>query len=58
MATQKRTKQVFKGILLHTTMIALMLFIAGIDSLYDKGYLFPSIMVIAALLYACFKVTK
>lgn len=29
---------ILKGILLYTTIISVLLFICGIDSLYDNGY--------------------
>ena len=55
MAIQDKIILVFKGILLYTTMIAAMLFIAGVDSLYDKGYFFQSVIAVVALIYACYK---
>lgn len=56
MATQERTILVLKGILLYITMIASMLFVGGVDSLYDNGYFFYSIIIVAGLIYACYKV--
>ena len=45
-----------KGILLYTTMIAAMLFIAGIDSIYDNDYFIEAIIIVAGLIYLCYKI--
>lgn len=44
---------VYKGTLLYTTMIATMLFIAGIDSIYDNGFFFEGIFIVGCLIWAC-----
>lgn len=44
---------VYKGILLYTTMIATMLFIAGVDSIYDNGFFFEGIFIVGCLIWAC-----
>lgn len=36
-------------------MIAAMLYIAGVDSIYDNGYFFPATGIVALLIYACYK---
>lgn len=54
MATSK-IKLALKGILFYATIIAVSFFIAGIDSIYDEGYFFVSIIIVSALVYACYK---
>ena len=55
MAIEDKIKLVFKGILFYTTAIAAMLFICGVDGICDKGYLTESIIIIAGMIYACYK---
>lgn len=55
MVTKDKIKLVLKGILLYTTAISICLFMAMIDSIYNNGYFIHSIIVIAALICACFK---
>lgn len=47
---------ILKGILFYTAMIATMLFICSIDSLYDKGHLFYTLIIIVSLIIVCYKV--
>lgn len=49
-------KLVFKGILLYTTLIVCILSVAGIDSIYDKGYFLIDIVICAGLVYSCYKI--
>lgn len=51
----KRFKLILKGVLLYVTTFAIMLFILGIDSIYDNGYFIPSIIVCVILYYTCYK---
>lgn len=52
-------KLIIKGILLYTTIITTMLYMCGIDSIYDNGYFFVATSIIALLIYACYKtITK
>lgn len=46
---------VCKGILLYTTFILSMLYIGGVDSIYDQGYFIPATIVVATLIYVCYK---
>lgn len=55
MATEDKIKLVFKGILLYTTIIAVILFIGGVDSIYDNGYFTEGIILVAGMIYACYK---
>lgn len=51
----KRFKLILKGVLLWVTAFAVMLFISGVDSIYDNGYFIQSLIVIAVMCYACYK---
>ena len=51
----RKFKLTIKGIMLWITAFAVMLFISGVDSIYDNGYLIHSIIVCAVLCYACYK---
>lgn len=51
----KTIKLILKGILLYTTMIAAMLYVCGVDSIYDNGYFFPATGIVALLIYICYK---
>ena len=51
----KRFKLILKGVLLWITAFVTVLFIAGIDSIYDNGYFIPSIIVCAVPCYTCYK---
>lgn len=48
-----RFKLIIKGILLWTTSFMTMLFIAGVDSLYDNGYFFQTLIVVIAMCCTC-----
>ena len=48
-------KLIIKGILLYMTTLVIMMFIIGIDSIYDQGYFFYGIMLIAVLIFMCYK---
>lgn len=51
----KTIKLILKGILLYTTIIAAMLYICGVDSIYDNGYFLPATGIVALLIYICYK---
>lgn len=51
----KTIKLILKGILLYTTIIAAMLYICGVNSIYDNGYFLPAIGIVALLIYICYK---
>lgn len=44
-----------KGILLYSTSIIILLFLSGVDSIYDNGIFLHSIGVITILLLLCKK---
>lgn len=48
-------KLILKGILLYTTMILAMLYICGVDSIYDNGYFLPATGIVVLLIYICYK---
>lgn len=50
-----RIKLILKGVLLWVTAFAVILFISGIDSIYDNGCFIHSIVICAVLCYACYK---
>lgn len=50
-----KTKLILKGILLYTTMIVAILFICSVDSIYNRGFFFPAICIVAILIYICYK---
>lgn len=55
MNTSYKIKLTLKGILFYVTIIAIYLFVAGIDSIYDEGHLLISTVIVASLIYACYK---
>ena len=48
-------KLIFKGVLLYVTTFAVLIFIAGLESIYEHGYFIHSIIVCAVLCYTCYK---
>lgn len=51
----KTIKKILKGVLLWVTALTVMLFISGVDSITDQGYLVPWMIVCAVLYYLCYK---
>ena len=51
----KRFKLILKGVLLYVTAFVVILFIGGVDSIYDNGWFIQFIIICAALCYACYK---
>lgn len=51
----KTIKMIFKGMLLYITTLVTMIFMMGVDSIYDQGYFFYGIMLVAALVFVCYK---
>ena len=49
-------KLIIKGMLLYMTTLVIMIFIMGIDSIYDQGYFFHGLILVAALIFVCYKV--
>ena len=48
-------KLILKGIMLWTTAFMSALFIAGIDSIYDNGYILQTIAAVALMIFCCHK---
>ena len=48
-------KFIIKGILLWTTAFVTILFIAGVDSIYDNGYFFQTFIAIVVMIFCCCK---
>ena len=51
----KRFKLILKGVLLWVTTFTIILFMSGVDSIYDNGYFIHSIVVCGILCYTCYK---
>lgn len=51
----KQFKLVCKGTLLYLTTFITLLWISIIDIIYDNGYFIQSILIIASLIYICYK---
>ena len=51
----KRVKLFIKGVLLYVTTLVVLLYMSDIDSIYDQGYFFYGIMLIAVLIFMCYK---
>lgn len=51
-------KELMKAILLYVTIIAGVLYICAIDSLYDNGWLLVATLLMALLIYVCKKLLK
>lgn len=50
-----KAKLIIKGVLLHVTTLATILFICGIESIVESGYLIPYIIVMAILIFSCYR---
>lgn len=50
-----KVKLILKGLLLHTTVLFILFFIAAIDSIYDNGWFIQSIIICTTLIYTCYK---
>ena len=48
-------KKILKGLLLWATTLMVILFMSGVDSITDQGYLVPWLVVCAILCYLCYK---
>jgi hypothetical protein len=51
----KRIKLFLKGVLLYITTLITLLYMMGIDSIYDQGYFFHGMILVAALIFVCYK---
>lgn len=46
---------ILKGLLLYTTIIAIVLYICAVESLLINGYLLISTLIVIGLIYSCKK---
>lgn len=51
----RKFKLIIKGILLWTTAFVTILFVAGVDSIYDNGYFFQTLIAVAVMIFCCYK---
>lgn len=51
----KTIKMVLKGMLLYITTLVTLIFMMGVDSIYDQRYFFYGIMLVATLIFVCYK---
>ena len=48
-------KLIIKGMLLYITILATIIFMMGIDSIYDNGYFFHGLILVLVLVGVCYK---
>ena len=48
-------KLITKGMLLWTTAFVTILFVAGVDSIYDNGYFFQTFIAVVVMIFCCYK---
>ena len=51
----KTFKLIIKGVLLYVTTLVTSLYMCGIDSIYDNGYSFHGLILVAILIGVCYK---
>lgn len=51
-----RFKFILKGVLLWVTAFAVILFLLGVDSLYDNGYFIHALVICIVLCYTCYEI--
>ena len=53
-----KIKLIIKGVMVWTTILSALLFIMGIDSIYDSGYFFQTFIAVMIMCYTCFKLVS
>lgn len=48
-------KLIIKGVLLYVTTLVTLLYMMGIDSIYDNGYFFHGLILVLILIGMCYK---
>lgn len=48
-------KLITKGVLLYVTILVTLLYMMGIDSIYDNGYFFHGLILVLILIGVCYK---
>lgn len=51
----KKFKLIIKGVLLYITTLATLLYMMGIDSIYNNGYFFHGLVLVLMLIGVCYK---
>lgn len=51
----KTFKLIIKGVLLYVTTLVTLLYMMGIDSIYDNGYFFHGLILVLILVGVCYK---
>lgn len=51
----RKFKLIIKGIMLWITTFVTMLFVSGVDSIYDNGYFFQTLIAVAVMIFCCYK---
>ena len=46
---------IIKGVLLYVTILVTLLYMMGIDSIYDNGYFFHGLILVLILVGVCYK---
>lgn len=50
-----RFKLILKGVMLWITAFVTILFVAGVDSIYDNGYFFQALIAVVVMIFCCCK---
>lgn len=50
----KTFKLIIKGVLLYVTTLVTLLYMMGIDSIYDNGYFFHGLILVLILIGVCY----
>lgn len=50
-----KLKLIIKGIMLWITYFVTVLFILGIDNLYDNGYFLQTLIGVVTMIFCCYK---
>ena len=48
-------KLIIKGIMLWITAFVTILFVSGVDSIYDNGYFFQTFVAVVVMIFCCYK---
>lgn len=48
-------KFILKGIMLWITAFVTMFFISGVDSIYNNGYFFQTLIAVVVMIFCCHK---
>ena len=48
-------KFILKGIMLWITAFVTVFFISGVDSIYNNGYFFQTLIAVAVMIFCCYK---